>query len=161
MGSEFIVRLQHAEARPSHEARPAPDKSAVPAMRRVLVVDDNHDAADSLGMMLQFLGSDVHIVYDGEAALQALDSYKPALVLLDIGMPGMDGYDVARQIRQHPEARDVTLIALTGWGQPDDRRRARRAGFDDHLTKPLDMGALQRALAALNRPRRERTRAAG
>jgi CheY-like chemotaxis protein len=110
------------------------------------VVDDNRDAAESLGMLLRLLGAEVHVVYDGPDALEALASYRPAVVLMDIGMPGMDGHEVAQRIREHPEYRDVTLIALTGWGQEEDRRRSQKAGFDFHLIKPPDVNALQTLL---------------
>jgi CheY-like chemotaxis protein len=89
----------------------------------------------------------VTVVHDGAAALRALDACRPDVVLLDLGMPEMDGYSVARRIRERPEHRDVVLIALTGWGQEEDRRRTRIAGFDHHLTKPADLGALQALLA--------------
>jgi CheY-like chemotaxis protein len=151
-GSEFAVRLPLAAAGrpagpPGGHARPA----AVLAPRRILVVDDNRDAAESLGMLLKLLGADVHVAYDGPEALEVLATYKPAVVLLDIGMPGMDGHEVARRIRHHPEFRDVTLIALTGWGQEDDRRRSHSAGFDHHLIKPADVNALQTLLMSLDR----------
>ena len=117
--------------------------------RRILVVDDNRDCADSLGMLLKFLGADVCTANDGLAALEALKTYRPTVVFLDIGMPGMDGYEIARQARQQPEGRDVMLIALTGWGQDEDRRQSKEAGFDHHLIKPLDLDALRALLASL------------
>lgn len=146
-GSEFIVRLPLAEARSAEGAvsQPGPLRS----LPRILVVDDNHDAADSLGMLLRFLGAETHVVYDGPAALAALQVFQPAVVLLDLGMPGMDGYEVAQQIRQQPRFQAVKLIALTGWGQAEDRRRTRTVGFDHHLTKPADLDALQTLLASL------------
>ena len=116
------------------------------ASRRVLVVDDNRDAAESLGMLLRLFGADVRVVYNGVDALEVLTEYTPAAVLLDIGMPKMDGHEVARQIRQRPELKDVTLIALTGWGQEEDRRLSRTAGFNHHLIKPADAGTLQSLL---------------
>jgi len=116
---------------------------------RVLVVDDNRDAGDSLGKLLRLLGAEVRVVYDGPAALAALDEFAPAAVVLDLGMPGMDGCEVARQIRRHGRLHDVPLIALTGWGQEEDRRRSRQAGFDHHLVKPADMRALLGLLAAV------------
>jgi signal transduction histidine kinase len=149
-GSEFIVRLPlAAENSPSGEARgrAGGEQPAALSQRRVLVVDDNRDAADSLGMLLEFLGADAHVVYDGPSALQALHIYRPAVVFLDIGMPGMDGHEVARQMRQVSEFRDVMLVAMTGWGQEEDRRRSRAAGFDHHLVKPVGADALQALLA--------------
>jgi CheY-like chemotaxis protein len=125
-----------------------PGATAAPSCR-ILLADDNRDAAESLGMLLQLLGSDVHTVYDGPSALIAVESYRPDVVLLDIGMPGMDGYEVARRIREQPERQSIPLIALTGWGQEEDRRRARDAGFDHHLLKPVNLDALQGLLATL------------
>jgi CheY-like chemotaxis protein len=98
-------------------------------------------------MLLNLMGSDVRVAHDGPAALEAMSSYQPAVVLLDIGMPGMDGYEVARRARRQPRLKDMTLIALTGWGQEEDRRRCREAGFDHHLVKPVDLEALQALLA--------------
>jgi CheY-like chemotaxis protein len=118
----------------------------------VLVVDDNQDAADSLATLLGLLGADARVVYSGPDALATLDAYRPGAVLLDIGMPGMDGHEVARRIRERPEHRGVTLIALTGWGQDADRRRSRMAGFDHHLIKPADLDALRSLLTSLDGP---------
>jgi signal transduction histidine kinase len=147
-GSELVVRLPLAAGlaplQDSRDARPA----AV-APRRILVVDDNRDAADSLGMLLKFLGADVCTANDGPAALEAFRTYRPSVMLLDIGLPEMDGYEVARRTRQQPEGGDVTLIALTGWGQEEDRRRSREAGIDHHLVKPVDLGVLEKLLATL------------
>jgi DNA-binding response OmpR family regulator len=112
-----------------------------PARRRVLVVDDNTDAADSLAMLLQVRGDEVRIAYDGEEALVAEDEFRPQVVLLDIGMPKLSGYDVARRLRALRGAA-VFIIAITGWGQEEDRQRAREAGFDHHFTKPVDYAAL-------------------
>lgn len=150
-GSSFVVRLPRSERRAA--PRPARDRQAQSAdplaPHRVLVVDDNRDAADSLGLLLQIQGVNTRIVYDGKAALAALGEYRPTLIFLDIGMPDMDGYEVARRMRERPEGRDVVLIALTGWGQEADRRRARSAGFNHHLTKPIDIDALPRLLQEL------------
>ncbi|NOT24960.1 MAG: PAS domain S-box protein [Acidobacteria bacterium] len=150
-GSEFVVRLPLAAVHVVDVPRtctrevPAPNLQA----RRVLVVDDNHDAAESMGMLLQILGAEVRVVYSGPEALESLSGYQPSAVLLDIGMPGMDGHEVARRIRQHPDFHDVTLIALSGWGQEEDRRRSKQAGFDYHLIKPADVNALQNLLATI------------
>lgn len=113
-----------------------------------MVVDDNHDAADSLAMLIELLGAEVRVVNDGPSALQTLEAYHPDVVLLDIGMPGMDGYEVARRIRQQPKFKSTRLIALTGWRPEDD---SRNTGFDHHLVKPVDMDALE-ALLASSRP---------
>jgi CheY-like chemotaxis protein/two-component sensor histidine kinase len=140
-GAEFEVRLPLALAGaaggPEAELRPAGI-----VMRRVLVVDDNRDAADSLGTLLTLLGVDVTVVHDGTAALNALRTSRPTAVLLDIGMPDMDGYELARQIRQQPEGQAVRLIAVTGWGQAEDRLRSHEAGIDHHVIKPVDCNAL-------------------
>ena len=115
--------------------------------QRVLVVDDNHDAADSLGMLLRFLGADVQVVHGGPEALETMRHFKPAVVLLDLGMPHMDGLEVARRMREDPDMRGATLVALTGWGQREDRRRTGEAGFDYHLVKPADVRTLQSILS--------------
>ena len=107
----------------------------------MLVVDDNADAADSLAMLLEVRGDEVRIAYDGLEALEAEAIFKPSVVLLDIGMPKISGYDVARRIRESRGA-EVLLVAITGWGQEDDRQRAREAGFDHHFTKPVNFEML-------------------
>jgi CheY-like chemotaxis protein len=112
----------------------------------VLVADDNQDAATSLAMLLTHLGTDVQVANDGRTALSMVGTYRPHVVLLDIGMPEMDGFEVARHIRSKPEYDDVILIALTGWGQAEDRHRTRDAGFDHHLVKPADITALRSLL---------------
>jgi PAS domain S-box-containing protein/excisionase family DNA binding protein len=156
-GSQFTVRLPLAKIEPqepkAEHRQSGPEPSLMPA-RRIVAVDDNRDAADSLGMLLKILGADVHVAYDGQSALEAIRICRPSVVLLDLGMPGMDGYEVARRIRQDPEASKVLLIALTGWGQEDDRRRSKEAGFDHHLIKPVELGALQALLASLDVKRR-------
>ena len=111
------------------------------ATRRVLVVDDNTDAADSLAMLLQVRGDEVRVAYDGEQALFAEQEFKPDVLLLDIGMPKLSGYDVARRVRD-ARGPDVFIVAITGWGQEEDRQRAREAGFDHHFTKPVDYAVL-------------------
>lgn len=151
-GSEFIVRLPLVPDRHPADPPERPQQSASPLRtHRVLVVDDNHDAAESMGILLKLLGADVHVAYSGPEALEALPGYRPDVVLLDIGMPGMDGHEVARRIRQQPELQKVTLIALTGWGQDKDRRESHTAGFDYHLIKPADVDALQALLTVVGR----------
>lgn len=113
------------------------------SVRSVLVVDDNKDAADSLAMLLQFEGCTVSTAAGGAEALDAFDRMQPEIVLLDIGLPDIDGYEVARRIRSRPGPRKTLLIALTGWGQEQDKRRAARAGFDEHLTKPVNLDLLR------------------
>ena len=103
-----------------------------------LVVDDNRDAADSLALLLRLAGQDVRVAYDGPSALAEAQQFRADLVFLDIGMPGMDGYEVATRLRRQPGAEDVVLVAVTGWGQEDDRRRGQEAGFDGHTVKPAE-----------------------
>ena len=116
--------------------------------RRVLIVDDNEDAANSLAMLLKLGGHETTSVYSAMDALAQAAEFKPDVVLLDIGLPGMDGYEVAQKLRELPGLRDIRLVAVTGYGRSDDRRRAREAGFDDHLTKPVEFGLLEKTLAA-------------
>ena len=148
MGSEFVVTLPALNA--ANAPAPAAELLATPirpdTSQRVLVVDDNRDAAESLGMLLELEHCKVSVAYDGLRALEALETFKPEIALLDIGMPGMDGYELARRIRSTQRGRDVLLVALTGWGQADDKKRAAEAGFDEHLTKPVDPDMLSRML---------------
>jgi len=144
-GSAFIVSLPAAAAaaHAGQPGSPAPHASG----HRVLVVDDNVDNADSLGELLQMMGNEARVAYDGEAALAALAAWAPTAVLLDLGMPRMSGYEVCRRIRERPEGRRALVVAMTGWGQADDRRRTQEAGFDHHLVKPVDPGTLLALLA--------------
>jgi CheY-like chemotaxis protein len=114
-----------------------------------MVVDDNQDAAESLAMLLDLQGHEIRVANDGPAALELAKGYLPELVFLDIGMPGMDGYEVARRLRRVPGLEKVRLAALTGWGQQEDRRRTSEAGFDHHLVKPVEPNALEGVLANL------------
>jgi len=149
-GSEFEVRLPAALADRAARAAPTTAPGGTPAAgQRVLVVDDNVDAAASLAMLLRLQGNDVHVVHDGPHALEAATALRPQVVLLDIGLPGMDGLEVARQLRQLPECQDVLLVAVTGYGQDEDRQRSHEAGFDCHLVKPVNPGDLQELLAKL------------
>jgi PAS domain S-box-containing protein len=149
-GSEFTVRLPLAAPAPVGEAVPDTTASRL-AKTRVLVVDDNHDAGDSLGQVLDMLGAEVRVARDGAEGIEAFAAHRPSVVLLDIGMPGLNGYDVAREIRTRFPEHPATLVALTGWGQEDDRRRAREAGFDHHLVKPAEIDALQKLLSSIER----------
>jgi PAS domain S-box-containing protein len=150
-GSEFVVELPLEEppapsaAQGAAAARPTPAERA----RRVLVVDDNRDNADSLAQLLRVLGHDVQAVHGGREAVAAAERYRPELVLMDLGMPELDGYDACRLIREQPWSRGMLLVAQTGWGQDQDRLRAREAGFDSHLVKPVDAGALSALLASI------------
>jgi CheY-like chemotaxis protein len=116
-----------------------------------LIADDNRDAADSLSLLLELSGHEVRVAHLGQTALSLAQTFRPDVALLDIGMPDLSGYEVARALRKEPWAMDLQLIALTGWGQEDDRRRALEAGFDQHLTKPVNPDLLHGLIA--NRPR--------
>jgi PAS domain S-box-containing protein len=153
-GSEFIVRLPVAVAAPA--GRP-PDGESGPETRsrsryRILVVDDMRDAADSLAMLLRLMGHDVRTAHDGLEAVQAAEEYRPEVVLLDIGLPGQNGYEAARRIREQPWGRRMALVAVTGWGQEEDKRRATAAGFNLHLVKPVAPAALEKLLTGLPLP---------
>jgi PAS domain S-box-containing protein len=148
-GSEFIVRLPLAAQQQGNDQIQMEDVHPTCAARRILVVDDNIDAADSLALLLQMMGHDTRVAYDGLAALEAARSYRPHMVLLDIGLPGMNGYEVARRLRAQPELQDMQLIAVTGWGQEEARQRADEAGFDHHLTKPIELTTLEKLLEKL------------
>jgi PAS domain S-box-containing protein len=148
-GAEFVVRLPLAEGRPVAKKQ-EPSRPPGPASgRRILVVDDYRDSANSLGMLLKFSGADVRTAYDGETALEAIEDHRPSVVLLDIGMPGMDGYEVARRAREKSAKRDLTLIAMTGWGEEESVRMSREAGIDHHLVKPVDYRELMELLGTL------------
>ena len=143
-GSRFVVTLARIEHAKPAAALPrlAPGKPA----RRVLVVDDNVDLATSQAAILQRMGHSVEVAYDGKAALDKAREFHPEIVLLDLGMPGMDGFEVARRLRASREGRHMKIVAQTGWGQQADRRRTREAGFDEHLAKPVDLAVLQQLL---------------
>lgn len=118
-------------------------------VRRILVVDDNRDSAFSLAMLLKLTGSETQTAFDGLEAVAAAEKFRPDAVLLDIGLPKLNGYDAARKIREQPWGTGMVLIALTGWGQDDDRRKSAEAGFDAHIVKPIDHVALNKLLAEL------------
>src|SRR6185312_10940311 len=146
-GCEFVIRL------------PAVAASALPSMakqspqpvsgRRILVVDDNHDSAESLAMLLEITGNETLVAYDGMVALRQAAAFRPDVVLLDLGLPKLDGYEVARRLRARPWGKKLVLVAITGWGQDEDRRHTAEAGFDGHLVKPVDYAALTQLLATL------------
>ncbi|HUQ87997.1 MAG TPA: ATP-binding protein, partial [Vicinamibacterales bacterium] len=144
LGSEFIVRLPLLVEKMAM-AEAARGVKQLPA-RRILIVDDSRDGGESLATLLRVLGAQVALAHSGRAALECVETYKPDVVLLDIGMPGMDGYEVARRIRSNPDNRNISLIALTGWGQDEDRRRSVAAGFNHHLVKPADIEQLRQLL---------------
>jgi two-component system, chemotaxis family, CheB/CheR fusion protein len=147
-GSTFTLRLPLATRfNKEPAAAPAVPAGAPPAPRRILVVDDNADAAESLAVLLQLDGHEVETAADGQAALVIAQSLRPQVVLLDIGLPGMDGFEVARRLRTLPEAKGALLIALTGYGRAEDQQRSSDAGFDQHMVKPLDLGRLNALMA--------------
>ncbi len=151
MGSEFIVRLPVLDVRPAAspaDAQPE-EKPVAGSKHRILVVDDNVDSAQSLGLLLSRLGHEIQLAHDGLEAVQAAGVFHPQVVLLDIGLPKMNGYEAARRIRERPSEAKVTIIALTGWGQEKDKQLASEAGFDHHLTKPVEPAALNKLLSEI------------
>jgi CheY-like chemotaxis protein len=147
-GSEFVVRLPLlSRPLPATPQAPSAAKPKSVVLRRILVVDDSRDSATSLAMLLKLIGHDVHTAFDGLEAVEAAATLQPDVILLDIGMPRLDGYEAARRIRQQQRQKGLTLVALTGWGQDEDRRRTEDAGFDSHLIKPVDLAALAKLLA--------------
>lgn len=155
-GSEFVVRL------PRLESELSPDEEAasrtgdtIASARRILVVDDNRDSADSLAMLLRLSGNTVWTAYDGVEALDTAGRIRPDVVLLDIGMPKLNGYETARRIRSEPWGRSMLLIAQTGWGQEEDKSRSRDAGFDHHATKPVEPAALISLIQGVSPPAAE------
>jgi len=145
-GAEFVVRLPIHEPLPAASPAPAREPSAA---RRILVVDDNHDAAESLAMLLNITGNKTSTAHDGADAFEAAARQRPDVVLLDIGLPTLNGYEVCRRIRDEPWGKEMVLIALTGWGQDEDRRKSHEAGFDGHLVKPVNYPALMALLDSL------------
>ena len=150
-GSEFVVRLPVAvpAPAPSDGSDNSGGEVVPPGPRRILVVDDNADAADSLAELLELLGNEVRTAYDGEAGVRAAGEFRPAVVLCDIGMPKMNGYEACRRIREQPWGDQVVLVALTGWGKDEDRKLSQEAGFDHHLVKPVDLTTLEKLLASI------------
>jgi len=147
-GSEFVVRLPLLrETAPPAAAQAKPRRPKVPT-RSVLVVDNNRDAADSLALLLRLIGQEVRTAYDGPTALDLARERPPDVVLLDIGMPGMDGLEVARRLRQDLGLKQALLVALTGYGREEDRQRSQEAGFNAHMVKPADVRALESLLAS-------------
>ncbi|MBA3624219.1 MAG: response regulator [Methylibium sp.] len=151
-GSEFIVRLPLLADVPD-QLLPEPVTVEPAQRRRILVVDDNQDAATSLAELLELTGHETRFAHDGLEAVQAAESFRPDVVLLDIGLPKLNGLEAARMIRQQPWGKDMMLVALTGWGQEEDRRMSSEAGFDAHLVKPVDPAALTELLARMRSPR--------
>jgi two-component system CheB/CheR fusion protein len=150
-GSEFVIRLPLLldEVVRAHDESRALERDTLTPPRRILLADDNPDALESLATVLRLRGHEVYSARNGAAALETAALYMPEVALLDIGMPFVDGYEVARRIRSQEWGRAITLVALTGWGQESDRRRSEEAGFDAHLVKPLDLDKLAAVLAHL------------
>jgi PAS domain S-box-containing protein len=153
-GSEFVVRLPVVLDVAEHSSVPSTIPTVTPVARRVLIVDDSEDGAESLAMLLELTGHEVYKAHDGVEAIEAAERLRPDAVLLDIGLPRLNGYEACRRIRQQPWGKDLMMVALTGWGQEEDRNRSREAGFDAHLVKPVDHEALTQLLASLP-PKRE------
>jgi CheY-like chemotaxis protein len=148
-GSEFVVRLPRAARSVAQAVPDNGDSTPKSARRRILVADDNRESADSLGLMLELMGNEVHIARDGDEAVRLAEVVHPEVAVLDIGMPRVNGYEAARSIRAYPWGREVLLIALTGWGQQSDKQRSREAGFDHHLVKPVALDKLNDVLRAV------------
>jgi CheY-like chemotaxis protein len=147
-GSQFTIKLPlaHAQKVPVTERR---DPSLSPSRGRckVLVVDDNVDSVDSLAMLLRMMGHEVETEGDGASGLERANAFQPHVAILDIGLPKVNGYELAKQIRQQPWSKNLVLVALTGWGQEQHRRRSEESGFNHHLTKPVEFDVLQDILA--------------
>jgi two-component system CheB/CheR fusion protein len=144
-GSEFVVRLPVAESTDIPRDHTT-SKAQQRATRRILVVDDNVDGRETMAILLELSGHEVRTAEDGPSALRVAEEFRPDVILLDIGLPGMDGYQVAQRIRANPALHSIRLIALTGWGQDSDRERSQNAGFDLHLVKPVDPVVLSQIL---------------
>ena len=148
-GSEFVVRFPILLETAPPDAEPDQVAGSASQALRILVVDDSEDTADTMGTLLEMAGHAVQIAHSGPAALEAAATFRPEVVLLDIGLPGLDGYQVAERLRADPAMAGVTLIAASGYGQEEDRRRSAEAGIDRHLVKPVDLKELQDLLAAV------------
>ncbi len=149
-GSEFVVRLPIVhDGHPPSKVSPTPVPASQQIPRRILVVDDNHDQVESMAMLLRYLGHEVQMAENGSDAVKAAEAFQPDIVLLDIGLPGMNGYDVARRIREQPRLRNALLVAQTGWGEEEARRRSHEAGFNYHLVKPVSLESLVEIMGTL------------
>jgi CheY-like chemotaxis protein len=152
-GSEFVLTLPAAagDALPAEDdgdgaSAMASERAAPPARKRIVIADDNQDVLHAVALMLRLKGFEVLTAIDGAEAIERIRATRPDIALLDIGMPGMDGYETARHIRREPWGKDMLLVALTGWGREHDRAQARKAGFDVHLTKPVDLEVLEKLI---------------
>ncbi len=149
-GSTFVVRLPTV----SEQTQNIEDSDSEPQTmnpRRILIVDDNEDSAMTLAMLFEITGDETQTAYDGLKSVEAAETFRPDIVLLDIGLPGLSGYEVARKIREQPWGEAMVLVALTGWGQPEDRQKSKEAGFDGHMVKPVDHETLLKLLDELSR----------
>jgi CheY-like chemotaxis protein/two-component sensor histidine kinase len=150
-GSEFLVRLpltvQPTAEQPSQSGNR--ENVATVPKQRILIVDDNRDSAISLGMMLSLMGNEIRTAHDGLEGLEAAEAFQPDVMVLDIGLPKLNGYEVCRRIRKQPWGKRMVVVALTGWGQEEDMRRSNEAGFNHHMVKPVDPAALEKLLAGL------------
>jgi CheY-like chemotaxis protein len=147
-GTSFTVTLSEAE-RPESPDPIAPEVPARTPARRILVVDDNRDGAESMADMLGLLGHEVAAAHDGLEAVERAEAIRPDVILMDVGMPRLNGLDATRRIREQPWGRGIAVVALTGWGQENDREKSREAGCDAHLVKPVGLADLERLLAEL------------
>jgi PAS domain S-box-containing protein len=141
-GSEFVVRLPVLQIPPEVSSSATDAPAELSSQRRILIVDDNKDSADSLALLLEITGNKTYMAHDGVEAVEAIEKHRPDVVLLDIGLPRLDGHEVCRRVREQPWGKDIVVIALTGWGQEDDRRKSEEAGFNGHLVKPVDYDKL-------------------
>ena len=153
-GSAFTIVLPR-QARDAERRGEKPREPLAPG-RRILLVDDNRDGADSLAMALRLQGQAVEVAYDGESAFELAQKSKPEIMVVDLGLPGFNGHELARRIREAPWGKDLLLVALTGWAQEEDRRASVEAGLDAHLTKPLDPEQLSAELNAIEKARATR-----
>ena len=151
LGSEFEVRLPTiAQPAPTLPSRGRVATSTVIPTRRILIVDDNEDSAESLAMLLEITGNKTYLAHDGVEAIEAVEKHRPEVLLLDIGLPKINGHEVCRRVREQPWGKDIVVIALTGWGQEEDRRKSREAGFDGHLVKPVNYDELLELLRSFS-----------
>ena len=149
-GSEFVVRLPIViEASKPPLSEPTTGQATTTTSRRILVVDDNRISAVSMAKLLQMTGNETYTAHDGVAAVEATTTFHPEVVLLDIGLPKLNGYEAARKIREQPWGKNIVLVAVTGWGQDEDRQKSRDAGFNGHIVKPVELTSLMKLLTEL------------
>jgi CheY-like chemotaxis protein/anti-sigma regulatory factor (Ser/Thr protein kinase) len=148
-GAEFVVRMPVVEELEPAAATWNGDAQASRSALRILIVDDNQDAAHSLALLLRLKGNETRTAYDGEEGVKLAEEFRPDVMLLDIGLPKLNGYEACRRIRHHAWGKEIVLVAVTGWGQDEDRRRSQEAGFDHHLTKPIVPEELMKLLREL------------